>query len=102
MKRKSLSLYNPAIIEGQYEIESDGTKILLPIKLSDEEKAKRLVDVAGFKFFDTGYALACPECGRTSGISCREDIDKQIDFFLKFGCEHYTANTGEALLDESE
>lgn len=79
----------------------DEPEILDPIKFSDEEKASRIVTILGFKFFDTGYALACLECGKISGLSCREDLDKKIDFFLKFGCEHYT-NTGEALETSSE
>lgn len=113
MKRRSFdtqvsrALANKPYIGEVYDVETsdDEPTILDPIKLSEEDKNARIVTVLGFKFFDTGYALACPSCGKISGISCREDIDKKIDFFLKFGCEHYQlslpnpepdTNTGEA------
>lgn len=101
----STALAQKPYIGEVYDVDTsdDEPTILDPIKFSDEDKASRIVTVLGFKFFDTGYALACPECGKISGISCREDIDKKIDFFLKFGCEHYQlslpepdTNTGEA------
>lgn len=103
MKRRSFAsqtstALTPYRLGDVYDVQTsydDEPEILDPIKLTDEEKASRIVTVLGFKFFDTGYALACPECGKISGLSCREDIDKKIDFFLKFGCEHYTL-TGEA------
>lgn len=79
MKRKNL----PAIIDAEY------SDILTPIKLTKKDVAKLTVEVLGFKFIDTGYALACPECGNISGISCREDLDTKIDWFFKFGCKHY-------------
>lgn len=92
------------VFDGVYSTE-DEPEILDPIKLTEEEKASRIVTVLGFKFFDTGYALACPQCGKISGLSCREDVDKKIDFFLKFGCEHYQLslpNPGEAGVESSE
>ena len=85
MKRKERNL--PAVFDGEY---GDEPKILDPIKLSTKDL--NIVTVHGFKFVDTGYALACPTCGKISGISCREDLDLKIDFFLKFGCEHYKSH----------
>lgn len=67
-------------------------EVLTPIKLDEADLKKRTITLAGYKFIDTGYALACPECGKISGISCRVDVDEQLDFFLKFGCEHYEEN----------
>ncbi len=64
-------------------------EILTPIKLDKKDLEKLTVTVCGYEFIDTGYALACPECGLISGLNCRLDIDKKVDFFLKFGCEHY-------------
>lgn len=80
MKRKSTSL---AIIDAEYP------EVLTPIKLTKKDIASLTVTILGFKFIDTGYALACPDCGKISGIACREDIDTKIDWFFKFGCEHY-------------
>lgn len=70
-------------------IDADYPEIQTPIKLQEEDLKKLTVDILGYKFIDTGYALACPQCGKISGISCREDVDTQVDFFFKFGCEHY-------------
>lgn len=64
-------------------------KVLDPIKLDAKDLKGLTVTIHGFDFIDTGYALACPQCGVISGVSCREDLDKKVDFFLKFGCEHY-------------
>lgn len=64
-------------------------QILDPIKLDKKALKPLTIEVLGYEFIDTGYALACPQCGKISGISCREDLDKQVDFFLKFGCKHY-------------
>lgn len=108
MKRKSFASQSSTALSRMpsigdvYDVDTsweDEPQIMDPIKLTDEEKASRLVTVLGFKFFDTGYALSCPQCGKISGLSCREDIDKKVDFFLKFGCEHYQLslpNPGEA------
>lgn len=63
--------------------------IRTPIKLDELSVKSRMVSVGDFTFVDTGYALACPICGKVSGIQCRMDIDKTIDWFLEFGCEHY-------------
>lgn len=69
--------------------EDKKVKIATPIKFTPKDVKSRMITVLGFQFFDTGYAFACPQCGKISGISCRKDVDKTIDWFLKFGCEHY-------------
>lgn len=68
---------------------NDDGVVLDPIKLSPKELSKRMVTIAGFEFIDGGYCIACPKCGAISGISARVDLDKKIDFFLKFGCSCY-------------
>lgn len=83
MKHKS-----DMIIYGEEE-DIKEPKVRKPIKLSPKDIKGLTVAIAGNEFIDTGYALACPKCGKISGVSCREDIDHTIDFFFKFGCTHY-------------
>lgn len=70
-----------------YDYSCDKDELPLPFKLTDKDIKK--VTIAGHEFVDLGWCLACPKCGRVSAVSMREDVDKKIDFFLKFGCEHY-------------
>lgn len=91
MKRKYKNSCLTPTIYGEY----DEPKILDPIKLSNKDLKSLTVEVCGYTFIDTGYALACPDCGKISGVSCREDLDKKIDFFLKFGCEHYGSGSSD-------
>lgn len=77
------------IARQDYDYSVDAEDLPTPIKLTPEEIEKRTVMIMGFSFIDVGWAIACPDCGCVSGISAREDIDGALDWFLKFGCEHY-------------
>ena len=83
------SIVRKQFCEAEYDDDVCIDKIPTPVKLSQKDVDKKIVTIAGYKFIDTGYDIACPTCGLVSGISCREDVDKKIDWFLKFGCEHY-------------
>lgn len=114
MKRKDacLTTYGNSLIgDGVIDGDCGEPQIPTPIKLDAEDLKDITVEIHGFTFIDTGYCLACPICGKISGISCREDVDKKIDFFLKFGCEHYNrldepegdnVDAGQAVGEDSE